>query len=216
MPTTSTFAAQKKASRSDIANYTTARAIQGTTTAGKYYGYLYFPDLASGALKNVEITSITLITSCTSGAGYGNWATKVLGIYAVAAAYQKPVASAGDIANANYREVQLGNYSGTDFYSASNVRRPITGDLYTSMKKYLEAGNCALSLYKGDSTPSSPIYSANYLYLDGCSLEVVYGQAPVQVASGGSFNPAAVYYGVGGIYKECAPYYATGGTWNKV
>ena len=118
MAYTSTYTAQRKTSTTNDSSKSTSYAAQGSTAGqSRFYGYLYFPNLDELYRKN--ITNITMITSCTSEAGFGNGYKKSLGIYSVPEGNQKPVSSTGNVKSIS--RTALGSLAGTDFYSASNV-----------------------------------------------------------------------------------------------
>ena len=113
-------------------------------------------------MTNKVITGITFITTCISEAGAGNWATKTLKFRESTVA--NPTTGTGGTGS-SFVGGTLGNLSRTNFYSASNISRPVdaASTLFARLKAYLEGGGHTLVLYAGDSTPSSG-YSENYLY----------------------------------------------------
>ena len=192
-------------------NYLADRAGQGAyASTGNLVGICNFKTLD---MTNKVITGITFITTCSSEAGAGNWATKTLKFNQSTVA--NPTSASGGT-GASFVGGALGNLSGTDFYSASNVSRPVdpASTLFIRLKAYLEGGAHTLVLYAADSTPSSG-YSDNYLYLDVLKIVITYEEGLVYYCTGGAFVKCQVFYPVNGAWVQCIPYYGSGGAWNQ-
>ncbi|MEA4898988.1 MAG: hypothetical protein VB065_00495 [Eubacteriales bacterium] len=165
-------------------------------------------------MRNKVITGITFITTCSSEAGAGNWATKTLKF--TQSTVDNPTTASGGT-GASFVGGALGNLPGTDFYSASNVSRPVdpASTLFIRLKSYLEGGAHTLVLYAADSTPSSG-YSDNYLYLDALKIVITYEEGLVYYCINGAFMKCQVFYPVNGVWVQCIPYYdGSGGAWNQ-
>ena len=209
---TATFAATLFSRRSSASsNYLADRAGQGAyASTGNLVGICNFKTLD---MTNKVITGITFITTCTSEAGAGNWATKTLKFNQSTVA--DPTSSSGGT-GASFVGGALGNLSGTDFYSASNVSRVVSpsSTLFTRLKAYLEGGGHTVVLYASDSTPSSG-YSDNYLYLDALKIVVTYEEGLVYYCINGVFMKCQVFFPQNGVWVQCIPFYGSGGAWNQ-
>ena len=176
---------------SSSSNYLTDRAAQGATSSnGNIVGVINFRSMN---LANKTITGITLITTCTSEAGLGNWATKTLKFKECTTA--DPTNSSSGT-GASFVGNALGSLSSENFYNASNVLRVIdpASTLCAKLKVYFESGAHTVVLYAADSTPSSG-YSDNYLFLDGVKLVIMYEEGLVYLGVDGVFQKCQVYHG---------------------
>ena len=211
MPTTTFSATLFSRKYSSSGNYLDDRAAQGAyASTGNLVGICNFKTLD---MTNKVITGITFITTCTSEAGAGNWATKTLKF--MQSTVSNPTTGTGGT-GASFVGGALGNLSGTNFYSASNVSRPVdpASTLFIRLKAYLEGGAHALVLYASDSTPSSG-YSGNYLYLDALKIVVTYEEGLVYYCVDGAFRKCQVFYPANGVWTQCIPFYGTDGTWKQ-
>ena len=209
---TATYTATLFARRySSSSNYLDDRAAQGAyASTGNIVGICNFKTLD---MTYKVITGITFITTCTSGAGAGNWATKTLKFRESTVA--NPTISTGG-AGSSFVGGTLGNLSGTDFYSASNVSRMVdpTSTLFTRLKAYLESGGHTVVLYAADDVPSSG-YSDNYLYIDVLKIVITYEEGLVYYATGGVHQKCQVFFPVNGVWVQCIPHYGTDGAWHQ-
>jgi hypothetical protein len=192
-------------------NYLSDRAGQGAyASTGNLVGICNFKTLD---MTNKVITGITFITTCISEAGAGNWATKTLKFRESTVA--NPTTGTGGTGS-SFVGGTLGNLSGTNFYSASNISRPVdaASTLFARLKAYLEGGGHTLVLYAGDSTPSSG-YSDNYLYLDALKIVVTYEEGLVYYATDGAFQKCQIYWASNGVWVQCVPYYGAAKRWTR-
>ena len=209
---TATFSATMFTRRYDTSsNYLISRAAQGAYAGNsKMVGMINFSGMN---MTNKVITGITFITTCTSEAGAGNGSTKTL--YFRKCLVTNPTSDSSGSGSA-FIGTSLGTLSGTNFYDASNVSRPVDSgsSLFANLKAYFETGAHSLVIYAPDAIPSSG-YSANYLYLNGLKVVLTYEEGLVYYGANGAWSKCQVFWPVDGAWVQCIPYFGNNDTWNQ-
>jgi hypothetical protein len=144
--------------------------------------------------------------------GANNTATKTL--YFKKCLVANPTSDSSGIGSA-FIGTSLGTLSGTNFYDASNISRPVAAgsELFNNLKAYFQTGAHSLVIYAPDAIPSSG-YSANYLYLNVLKVVLTYEEGLVYYGANGECNKCQVFWPVDGAWVQCIPYFGNNGTWN--